>query len=598
MTALALADVLAALGEPGWRGFARLRRYRAENADPPRVLARALRAVPWGARGDLDGRAVRVALVGTGSTANLDDALWLEALDRGLVPETLHAGSRQPARELRDPDGELGAFRPDAVVVAAEPGPEQPPQEFVDDLLGALRAFRDRSPALLLVHGLAEPDLAPAVLADAATVRAAAQAALVAGCRALGDASVVDVAGALRRSGARWSELHRTRFVGGLVVPTDAALPLARDYAALVAARRGLARKVLALDLDDTLWGGVVGEAGVAGLALGRDFPGNVFLAIQRAARGLRARGVLLALLSRNEPEDGWAPFRERSEMVLRREDVSAWRIDWQDKAQNLRALAAELGLGTDAFVFLDNDPVQREWMEAELPEVYVIPAGDPLEMLHALASTRVFDASGATAEDGLRAASYAAGAQRRDEEQAAPDRVAFLASLGLEVAVARATEAEVARVAQLTQRTNQFNLTTRRFGEGEVRALLAAPDVDVWCCSCRDRFAEEGVVGVAVVRTADGTAEVEALLVSCRVLGRGVEHAFGAALVRLAAARGARAIHGSYLRTPKNGLCAGFYRELGFAGDVDGVRFTQAADQPPDVPAWVALRLPEEGTR
>jgi FkbH-like protein len=188
--------------------------------------------------------------------------------------------------------------------------------------------------------------------------------------------------------------------------------------------------------------------------------------------RRLRDRGVLLALLSRNDEDAGWAPFRERPEMVLRREDVAAFRIDWQDKAQNLRALAAELRLGTDSFVFLDNDPVQRAWMEEQLPEVYVIPAGDPLEMLHALAATRVFDGLGATAEDALRAQSYAAGARRREEETAAPDREAFLASLGLEVTVERATSAHVARVAQLTQRTNQFNLTTRRYTEGEIRAL------------------------------------------------------------------------------------------------------------------------------
>jgi FkbH-like protein len=593
VSAPVLGDVLAALAQPGWRGFARLRRYRAESADPQRPLVRALRSVPWSGRGDLEARAVRVAFVGTASTANLDDALWLEALDRGLVPETQHSGSRQPSRELRDPAGELTAFRPDAVVVAAEPAAGDDPAAFVADLIADLRAFRAHSQALLLVHGLVEPDAPPCGIAGAPGPHAAAQAALVAGCREIADAWVVDVAGALLRGGARWATLHRGRFVGGLALPAEAALPLARDYAALLAARRGLARKVLALDLDDTLWGGVVGEAGASGLALGRDFPGNVFVALQQVVRRLRDRGVLLALLSRNDEDAGWAPFRERPEMVLRREDVAAFRIDWQDKAQNLRALAAELRLGTDSFVFLDNDPVQRAWMEEQLPEVYVIPAGDPLDMLHALAATRVFDGLGATAEDALRAESYAAGARRRQEETAAPDREAFLASLGLEVTVLRATSAHVARVAQLTQRTNQFNLTTRRYTEGEIRALLDAQDVDVVCCSCRDRFAEEGVVGVAVLRTAGALAEIEALLVSCRVLGRGVEHAFGAAVARIAAARGATHVRGAFVRTAKNGLAEGFYSELGFAAEDDeGGRWRHAADPPPPAPAWIDLRL------
>jgi FkbH-like protein len=332
---------------------------------------------------------------------------------------------------------------------------------------------------------------------------------------------------------------------------------------------------------------------------VGRDYPGNVFQAIQDLARRLQERGVVLAVNSQNNEEDAWGPFRTRPEMRLERRHLAAWRINWTDKAANLRALSEELRLGLDAFVMLDNDPVQRAWVEDRLPEVHVLEAQDPLEMLQALATQRLFDGLGQTAEDARRGDSYLAAARRRAEEGSAPDRETFLASLGLSVAVGRARPEQLPRLAQLAQRTNQFNLTTKRYTEGQIRDLCAAPDAVVLYCACRDRFADEGVVGLAILRGAGAAWTVDTFLLSCRVLAWGVEKALAAAACQIAAAAGATSLEGRYVASAKNGIAEGFYRDLGFSACEPGDGAARWRLSLPAavrlLPPWFALALDED---
>jgi FkbH-like protein len=608
---VSLHELLDQLATGGWKGFSLLRRYRSENPAPPRILARQIRAVPWAARPDFESRRVRFAFVASASMANLEDAVALESLARGIIPEQYHAASRQTSRELRDPGSGLYAHQPDVVVVAvapAAPSGEADPtaaigaaevDAFLNSLTEDLHALRARSDALLLVHNFMAPELRTLGLQDwrerdgTSAVYTRLNLDLAERCRDIPDTQVVDVAHLTALAGAGWWTLHRGFFLAKVGVPEPLAPFLAREYAAFGAARRGFLRKCLVLDLDDTLWGGVVGEVGAEKVHVGGEYPGSIFQALQQVVRQLHDRGVVLALNSQNNEEDAWEPFRRR-EMRLERRHFAAWRINWKDKVTNLRELAAELRLGLDSIVMLDNDPVQRAWVEDRLPEVHVIAAQDPLEMLHALVTERLFESLGRTAEDALRTKSYEAASLRREQETTAADREEFLHGLGLVVTVGRATPDKLARLAQMAQRTNQFNLTTKRYTEGQIRELCASPDAKVLYCSCRDRFADEGVIGMAILLRRDAEWVVDTFLLSCRVLSWGVEKALAAAVYRAGA--GSASLRGEYVKTAKNGVSAGFYADLGFQpvrSDGEGATWRlplPAAGDP--APPWITLEI------
>ena len=252
--------------------------------------------------------------------------------------------------------------------------------------------------------------------------------------------------------------------------------------------------------------------------------------------------------------------------MILKRADFSAHRINWQDKASNIRGLAAELNLGLDAFVVLDDNPVERDWIEEALPEVEVCPASDPLEMLRWLVTCRRFDTLAITREDALRAKSYAAAEERSQLATQSSNLEEYLTSLETKVEIGCIASAQIARVAQLTQKTNQFNLTTRRYTELEIQERMQNPSWRVFWCACRDRFADEGVIGAALIEIKNDEWLIDTFLMSCRVLGRGVEKAFLGTICNQAHDSGAKVIRGDFIRSAKNLQTENFFETCGFA--------------------------------
>jgi FkbH-like protein len=253
------------------------------------------------------------------------------------------------------------------------------------------------------------------------------------------------------------------------------------------------------------------------------------------------------------------------------------------------------LNLGLDAFVVLDDNPVERDLIAETLPEVEVCPAGDPLDMLRWLATCRRFDTLAVTREDALRAKSYAAAEARSQLAAQTGNLEEYLASLGTQVEVGCNTVTQVARVAQLTQKTNQFNLTTRRYTEPEIQKMINDPNWRVFWCSCRDRFADEGVIGAALIKIAGDEYQVDTFLMSCRVLGRGVEKAFLEAICQSAGAAGGKRITGEFIRSAKNALAEKFYETCGFAAGgptTEGVSWHLPLPAPGNLtPKWIALK-------
>ncbi|WP_086821495.1 HAD family hydrolase [Allokutzneria sp. NRRL B-24872] len=373
---------------------------------------------------------------------------------------------------------------------------------------------------------------------------------------------------------------------------TDAALMvLAREARRFLQAKTGLSRKVLALDLDNTQWGGVLGEVGAAGVELGGLYPGSAYTEFQRSVLRLRDQGVILALASKNDAEHVESALTEHPEVLLRPEMFSASAVNWSPKSGNLKAMAAQLSLSPNSFVFMDDSRFERGEVTAALPEVAVIAAdGDPAYLVRNLLRGGWFDTLELTDTDRKRPGLYKARAERGNFAEGFGSADDYLKALEVVVTVAEATPFDVARVAQLAARTNQFNLTGLRFDQAETTTMSESDDHVVLSCSVADRFGDEGMVGAAWVRKDADAWEVLNLVMSCRVLGRGVEQAMVGWLLRQAKEAGAATLRGTFTPSARNTVSSKLWSQLGFehTGDRENTQVHElavdgAADLVPD---------------
>jgi FkbH-like protein len=341
---------------------------------------------------------------------------------------------------------------------------------------------------------------------------------------------------------------------------------LANEWLRLLIPLTGKVAKALVVDLDNTLWGGVIGEDGMTGIKLGSEYPGAAFQSLQRAMLDLSRKGILLAICSKNNSDDAMEVLEKHPGMLLRPKHFAAMRINWNDKAQGLREIAAELNIGIDSLAFLDDNPVEREQVRGSLPEVLVIDfPDDPVKYATVVRDCPAFERLTLSSEDQQRTAMYAEQRQRAHAEQSFQTKEDFYRYLQQEAEVAPVVPATLARVAQLTQKTNQFNLTTRRYAEQQVSELAAKPGWHVLSIRVKDRFGDHGLVGVAITRDEQNVREIDTFLLSCRVIGRSVETALLSYLAEDAKARGCRQLSGWFLPTKKNAPAKEFYRQHGF---------------------------------
>ena len=347
-------------------------------------------------------------------------------------------------------------------------------------------------------------------------------------------------------------------------------VPLVADHLArLLAAWKGLSRKCLVMDLDNTLWGGVIGDDGLENIAVGQgSAAGEAYLDVQRMALKLRQRGIVLAVSSKNDDAVARSPFRDHPDMLLREEHIAVFQANWSDKAANLRAIAEKLDIGTDALVLLDDNPAERAQIRLELPEVAVpeLPS-DPAYYPRALSAAGYFEATTVVEEDLKRADMYGQNAQRLELLESSSDLGGYLKSLKMQISFSDFEPLGRARIAQLINKSNQFNLTTRRYSEAEVAKMEAEPDLVTLQVRLRDCFGDNGMIAVIIARAAAShTFEIDTWLMSCRVLKRRVEEACLAELAARVRARGGRKLVGRFIPTGRNELVREHYAKLGFA--------------------------------
>ncbi len=564
---------------------------------PSRVVASASKTMPTlkemleaVAAADLSAApSVRVAVLGNVTTDVLAPYLQYQGMRAGLRVEIAQGGYDTLAQEAlaersellaaakvvlvllngrtAAPDLFLGYASLDAERVSATSG------ALLDRVATIARGIRRQTPALIVWCGLETP-LEPAFgVTDASMPHGQVQciARLNSGIRdvlhEIGNAYLLDVDRLVAVRGAAdfyderlWALARVPYAAAGLATLAEAATRFWRALA-------GRARKCLVLDCDDVLWGGVLGEEGLSRIKLSRTHPGEAYRNIQQVAVNLFHRGVAIALCSKNNEADVWEVFDRHPDMVLRREHIAAHRINWKDKASNLVELARELNIGADSLVFVDDNPFEIEMVRAMLPEVETIhvPAERITSAAETLARSGLFDTLSLTEEDKQRGRMFLEAAERRREQAVAADPEAYLASLGVTIVVERAQPVHYARMAQLSQKTNQFNLTTRRYSEGDIRGFAESPDSAALCCTVSDRFGSLGLVGICLLKFSPEETEIDTLLMSCRALGRGAENAMMHAVHSMAKVRGAARLTSLWIPTAKNAPAKDYLPALGF---------------------------------
>jgi FkbH-like protein len=538
------------------------------------------------------GDTARIALLSSYVAEPLAMFLDVECRRAGLNPSIYVGAFNQYAQEILSPSSELYASDPEVVFLAVGledifPGIWRLPSvaeldggrgEIVETITALVRELRARTKALIVVHEFFLRAFSPNGILDSRQANSLSGWVEtlnreLAERLAAEDVFLLPLRQVLTRVGTTHGLDPKLRVMARVPLAAPALHEIARYSLRYVKPLKGLTRKCVVLDLDGTLWGGIVGEVGPDGIQLGPTAPGVEFVEFQEALLNLTKRGILLAVCSKNNPDDVLPVLRHHPSMVLREEHLSALRVNWRNKADNLRDIADELNIGLDALVFIDDNPHERELIRQVMPEVLTVELPrDPAQFRRVLEDLSDFELLALTNEDEIRVAEYQGARKRKALERSSASLGDYLHSLGIKAEVTRAAAAQIPRLAQLFNKTNQFNTTTRRYQAADVERFVRSDAHHVYVLRVTDRFGDHGLVGAAVVREEGATWRIDSLLLSCRVMGFSVETAL---LAHVEAAARARAVHrliGDFLPTAKNRPAEDLYRRHGFRPIESGV--------------------------
>jgi FkbH-like protein len=574
-----------------WAELVKLAGYRLDFIQTNRLDRAMQKALRAGARDAASGRSLKLAVLSSSTVDHLFPALRVSALRRNVELQTFASDYGMYQQALEDQASDLFAFEPNVILFAfhaqhlfGTPSPalsraeaEQVVESVAQRIHGLWLLARKRFAGQILQQtvlpvaypllGLNEHRLPGSMvsLVDRLNLRLAelAEQATV---------DLLDLDRAIRCDGLYgWHDpvlwLRAKQEISPPATPAYAELVMR-----LVAAQQGRSAKCLVLDLDNTLWGGVIGDDGLDGIRLGQGSAlGEAYVAFQGYVRDLARRGVILAVCSKNDIENARAPFERHPDMVLKLADIACFVANWNDKASNLRDIAERLNIGIDSLVFVDDNPFERNIVRRELPMVAVPELSeDPAFYADALADGGYFEALHVTPEDFERGGQYQANVARETLRVSHTDLEGYLRSLGMELRWQPFDRVGMQRIVQLINKTNQFNLTTRRYTEADLAAVMNAPGALTLQLRLVDQFGDNGIIGIVIGKAEGAVLRLDTWLMSCRVLGRQVEQATMNLVVERAAELGAIELLGEYLPTKKNGMVREHYRNLGFER-VDG---------------------------
>jgi FkbH-like protein len=561
---------------------------------------------------------VRLAVLGDAATQHYCQALAAVLKLRGWWPEIYEAEFDTIRQEVLDPTSGLYAHEPRFVILftavqalagrlANAPDRDDSADEYVRELTTTWDQIRSRLRTTVFQHNLAMPLERPFGNQTSTSVDTVGGAAVRINARLREEATsrgvrLIDMEFQASYFGRRhWFDerlwCHAKQALSPAFLP-----PLAKSVSDTLLADLGVGVKCVVLDLDNTMWGGILGDDGIDRLELGHTEVGLVFRRFQQALVELRNRGVLLAICSKNDERLVLDVLDNHPDMVLRRDDFVAVVANYDDKVGNILMIRDRLNISLDSLVFFDDSPFERERVRRALPDVQVpdLPE-DPAGVLDALARWNLFEGHHATIEDRQRRALYQADNQRQAIREQHENVEEYLADLHMEAEVRPFEPFTLPRVLQLVQRSNQFNLTTIRYSDGELKVMATDRSTHTFSVRLLDRLGDNGVIAAVILRTSGTDMLVDTWIMSCRVLGRRVEELALSLIVDRARACGCRRIVGRYTPTGKNTLVAGLYSRLGFtpAGS-DGATHLFALDvvqfSKPDLPIRVGVFVPQEG--
>jgi len=574
--------------EDSWADAVALANHRLDfirtNALDETVRRRYESAPPTG----IGTRPVRLAILASSTVAHLHAPIRVAGLRRNIWITTYESDYGQYLQELLDPQSGLHAFKPNAILFAQDSRhltqglhaalSAEAASTALDDarslILRCWRTARQAFGCPVMQQTLLDP-FPPLMGANEHRLpgsRSQFVTNLNHALRHMADAEGVDLVALDRQAAtdglAAWHDpalWHRSKQeVSPAAGPTYGEL-----VARLIAARQGRSAKCLVLDLDNTLWGGVIGDDGMDGIVIGQGSPlGEGFVAVQEYAKELARRGIILAVCSKNDEANAREPFEKHPDMVLRLNDIACFRANWDDKPSNIRAIAAELNVGLDSLVFLDDNPFERNFVRTELPMVAVPEVSeDPAEIPRTLAAAGYFESLAVTDDDRERTSQYQENRARDQLRADASDMESYLRGLQMRMVWKRFDSVGLQRIVQLINKTNQFNLTTRRHTEEDIREIIADPASFGLQLRLLDRFGDNGIIAIVIGRACSpGTILIDTWLMSCRVLGRQVEPTTLNLIAAAAKSLGAHKLVGEYIPTKKNGMVKNHYENLGFS--------------------------------
>ncbi|WP_175425633.1 HAD-IIIC family phosphatase [Trinickia violacea] len=526
---------------------------------------------------------VRLALLADCATQHIVPLLRVLAADRGFNLSVYEAPYEGIGAEVSDPESGLYKFAPDFVSILnmtekakRRLGPDQPERGWSNEasrIVSIWDAIANKHACKIIQSTMVMPaerefgnyeSLMTGSLGYAVSSvnRHVAEAA-----RERKDVFVNDVeylAGEVGRM--RWRD-EKLWLMAKIPCALDYLPRLAKNIVDIIAASMGSIVKCVVLDLDNTLWGGVIGDDGLDGIALGDLGEGQAYCDLQHHLLNLKKRGIILAVNSKNEHANAILPFREHPDMVLKEDDIAVFRANWNDKASNLHAIRDTLNIGFDSMVFLDDNPFERNLVRGLIPQVIVpeLPE-DPGKYLATIAELNLFETTTHSREDAERADLYRQEAKRQEMQSAFGSYEEYLRSLEMTGTISRFTPFNLPRIAQLIQRSNQFNLTTRRYGESECAALMEdEANCYPFTVTLADNVGSHGLISVIALKFEGEVARVDLYLMSCRVLRRGVEDFAMNHIVEVCSSRGIRTIVGEYIPSSKNAMVERFYEQFGF---------------------------------
>jgi FkbH-like protein len=537
-----------------------------------------------------NGRSVSLAILRSSTVELLLPYLTYQAALAGFKADVWLSGYSDWRLAADSPNGELWTHKRDAIIIALDLPALAP--EFVTDfarldsaqisqiidrvvseISSLVAALRKHSRAPVLVQNFvlsAQPALG---LLDA-QIESGQNDAIWQLNRELRRRAAVepavyifDVCGWANRTGLQRLTDRRLSLTSGAPLTRDALNSFARELMRHLSVLLGTRRKCLVLDLDNTLWGGTLGEDGFEGIRIGMSYPGNCYRDFQQAILDLSQRGVILTVCSKNDEAEALRALDQHPDMVLRSRHFACKIINWDDKAASLRRIAENLNIGLDSLVFLDDNPAERALVRVMLPEVLVpeMPK-DPADYAPFLRDLDCFEILSRSTEDLNRGAMYQAEFGRTQSKKSAGSLPEYYFSLGMELEIGRANSFARPRIAQLTQKTNQFNLTTRRYTEADIRRMEEDSAWRVYWLRLKDRFGDSGISGVGIMRNVgEANWEIDTFLLSCRILGRTIETAFLAHLLAQLRTSGAENVYGWFMPTSRNAPAQNFYQTHGF---------------------------------